>query len=255
VTDQFPPDHAHQSGIFLANVKTEFEGRSPDFWNLLGGTGRVRFKQIKKITEGPIFGELIVEHEHVDHSAPVDSAPNGKVAMLETWAVRVWNLNDPKPAFWVCDITSQATCATSSPIQMKEYHYGGMALRGAREWIPANCRFLTSEGKDRIEGNHTRPRWCDLSGNVKDQPVGITLMTQTKNFRFPEPLRIHPKMPYMVYSPAYLGDWDLVPGQSTLSQYRFLFHDGEIQTTDADRLSNDFCEPLVAVPVAAADPR
>ena len=28
-----PPDHMHQHGIFFANVSTEFEGKSVDFWN------------------------------------------------------------------------------------------------------------------------------------------------------------------------------------------------------------------------------
>jgi hypothetical protein len=217
----------------------------------LKGTGRVRFKGIKNFTSGPVFGELIVEQEHVDLLAP-----GGKVAILETWTVRVWNLNDPKPTYWVCDITSHLTCASSSPIRLKEYHYGGMALRGAREWTPENCHFLTSEGKTRIEGNHTRPRWCDVSGNVKGQNVGITIMTQSRNSRYPEPLRIHPTMPYMVYTPSQLGDWDLIPDQPpVVSRYRFLFHDGEIPTKTADRLSNDFNKPLVAIPVTSTSDR
>ena len=37
VTDELPPDHLHQSGIFLAYTKTAFEGRDVDFWNLAGG--------------------------------------------------------------------------------------------------------------------------------------------------------------------------------------------------------------------------
>src|SRR5262245_6503828 len=43
VTDELPPDHLHQSGIFMAFTKTEFESRDVDFWNLGGGKGRVRF--------------------------------------------------------------------------------------------------------------------------------------------------------------------------------------------------------------------
>src|SRR5438046_2060096 len=39
VTDELPPDHLHQSGIFLAYTKTQFEGRDVDFWNLGGGRG------------------------------------------------------------------------------------------------------------------------------------------------------------------------------------------------------------------------
>ena len=49
VTDELPPDHLHQSGIFLAFTKTIFEGREVDFWNLGGGKGRVRFQELKQI--------------------------------------------------------------------------------------------------------------------------------------------------------------------------------------------------------------
>src|SRR5262245_33710635 len=37
VTDELPPDHLHQSGIFFAFTKTQFEDRDVDFWNLAGG--------------------------------------------------------------------------------------------------------------------------------------------------------------------------------------------------------------------------
>src|SRR6185436_3329477 len=97
VTDQFPPDHAHQSGIFFAYTKTKFEDRDVDFWNLAGGKGRVRFKELKGISSGPVFGEIQALHEHVDLSAenankksPDDGITGGKVALIEDWDVRIW---------------------------------------------------------------------------------------------------------------------------------------------------------------------
>lgn len=241
VTDEFPPDHLHQSGIFLAHTKTEFEGRTPNFWDLLGGTGRVRFKRVNSTAGGAVFGEIRVEHEHVDLTVP-----GGKVALQEIWAVRVWNIGGPEAGYWICDITSELSCATSNPLQLKQYHYGGMALRGSRAWNEAHCRFLTSEGKDRLTGNHTRPNWCDLSGPVGGRTAGLTFFTHPGNFRFPEPLRIHPTMPYMVYSPSQLGDWEIVPGKPHVSRYRFIIHDGDLPAKTADRLWQDWTDPLAA---------
>lgn len=57
-------------------------------------TGRVRFKSVKNTTSGPIFGELLAEHEHVDLSVP-----NGKVALNETWSIRVWNVGGRDAGF------------------------------------------------------------------------------------------------------------------------------------------------------------
>ena len=33
MTDDFPPDHAHQHGLFFAWVSTSFDGHDVDFWN------------------------------------------------------------------------------------------------------------------------------------------------------------------------------------------------------------------------------
>jgi len=241
VTEQFPADHAHQSGLFLAYVKTAFEGRTPDFWNLLGGTGRVVSKGVTRTAAGPVFGEFEAVHEHLDQSAP-----GGKVALNETWNVRVWNVGGAETGYWVCDLTSRIACATDSPLRLPEYHYGGMALRGAQEWKPDNVTFVTSEGLDRTAGNHSRPWWCDIAGNVNGSKAGILFATHPDNLRAPEPLRIHPTMPYMVYTPSFLGDWEITPSAPHVSRYRFVFHDGDLPQATADRLQREFAAPLTA---------
>ena len=251
VTDELPPDHLHQSGIFLAYTKTKFEGRDVDFWNLAGGKGRVRFKALKEATSGPVFGQFVSEHEHVDLSAEADNTDigrtsGGRVALHEKWTVRVWpaGLN---AGYWMMDIASVQTCASGSPLVLPEYHYGGMAIRGAREWKPGKVTFLTSEGDERIKGNHSRPKWCDVRGLVEGKAAGIALMTHPSNFRFPEPLRIHPTMPYMVYTPSFLGDWEIKPGQPHHARYRFVVHDGKLTPERLNELWQDFAEPLEAV--------
>lgn len=251
VTDELPPDHLHQSGIFLAHTKTQFEGRDVDFWNLGGGKGRVRFKELKNQTSGPVFAQFRTEHEHVDLSASDDKTEigkttGGKVAVVETWDVRISNPGW-KSGYWLMDVQSSVRCAGESPLHLPEYHYGGMAIRAARSWTPQHVNFLTSEGDERIKGNHTRPRWCDVNGMIDGHAAGITLMTHPNNFRFPEPLRIHPTMPYMVYTPSFLGDWEIRPGTPHLSRYRFVIHDGNLTAETLNQLWQDYAQPLVAV--------
>ena len=115
-----------------------------------------------------------------------------------------------------------------------------------RPWTPQHVTFLTSEGDDRLKGNHTRPRWCDISGSIDDKAAGIALLTHPTNFRFPEPLRIHPTMPYMVYTPSFLGDWEIIPGKSHDSRYRFVVHDGNLTAETLDQLWRDYAHPLAA---------
>ena len=242
VTDQFPPDHAHQSGLFFAFTKTEFEGRTPNFWDLHGGTGLVRCREVKRVQGGAVFGEFQVVHEHVDLSGPAE-----QVALRELWTVRVWNLPQTSRGAFVCDVISRVAAAGSSPLVVKQYHYGGMALRGARGWTIDNSRFVTAEGQGRAAGNHTRPRWCDLAGPVDGETAGLAIMTHPDNLRFPEPLRIHPQMPYMVYSPAQLGDFSISPEAPWTGRYRYVFHDGATDAPLLNSLWEDFAAPLQAV--------
>jgi hypothetical protein len=246
VTDEYPPDHAHQSGVFLAYTKARFEDREPNFWELANKRGRVRYRSAVDYYEAnPIWVEFAVEHEHVDETAP---GGQGKVALLETWKVRIWNpiaKRTDRVDHWIFDIESRRRCATNQPLQLPQYHYGGMALRGARGWGGDKGQFTTSDGKDRVAGNHTRPRWCDLSGEVDGQVAGLALMTHPANFRYPEPLRIHPSMPYMVYTPSQLGDWEIAPGQEQVSRYRFVVHDGATSVPMLEHAWHEFAEPVV----------
>lgn len=250
VTDEMPPDHAHQSGIFLAYTRTQFAGRPVDFWNLAAGQGRVRFARLLLASSGPLFAQVMVEHEHValDPAAPPEQTgaeDGGTPVLRERWLIRAGQV-DAESGFWCLDILSTIRCAGDEPLKLPQYHYGGMALRGARGWTPDQVQCLTSLGQGRLEGNHTRPRWGQMRGPVDGRVAGIVLMTHPDNFRFPEPLRIHPTMPYMVYTPSHPGDWEIVPGKPHVSRYRFVIHDGELPAEAIDEVWHDFAHPLVA---------
>lgn len=251
VTDELPPDHLHQSGIFFAFTKAQFENREVDFWNLAGGKGRVRFKSAQAGTSGPIFASFRTEQEHVDLTADnekveIGKITGGKVALIETWEVRAWNPGS-NAGYWFMDIDSSIRCATASPLKLPEYHYGGMAIRAARPWVPKEVAFFTSEGDTRIKGNHKRAKWCDIHGLIDNKEAGIALFTNPQNFRFPEPLRIHPTMPYMVYTPQFLGDFELTPGTIHRSSYRFVIHDGQLSPDTLNQLWQNYATPLAAI--------
>jgi hypothetical protein len=85
------------------------------------------------------------------------------------------------------------------------------------------------------------------SSNTKDNDdpsqasiAGIALLTHPRNFRFPEPLRIHPSMPYMVYTPSQLGDWSIDPGIASTSRYRWVVHDGDLPPESIERIWQAF---------------
>ncbi len=235
VTDDFPSDHRHHHGVWFAWTKTVFEGRHPDFWNLGGLTGTVRFAAVIDTFAGPVFGGFRVRHEHLDLSAP--DAP--RKALDEVWTVRVWNVDPEHRAGFLWELESVQRCAEAS-IRFPRYRYGGIGFRGAREWGGTNCRFLTSEGRTRKDGHGTRARWCDVSGPLGTATGGVAVMSHPRNFRFPEPMRIHPSIPFFNFAPSQAGDWSMAPGQDYVFRYRFLVHDGNAVVPVLEQAWTDF---------------
>lgn len=236
VTDDYPSDHYHHHGIWFAWTKTEFEGKHPDFWNVGDNTGRVDFEKVGKTWSGPVYAGFTSLQKYV---ALTGEAP--KTALNEEWDVRVYNVGD---SYFVFDIVATQECASASPLILEEYRYGGMGVRGNREWKDkAKVSFLTSEGKTRLDGNATRGRWCHIGGSVDGQLVGIAVLDHPSNFRAPVPLRIHPDDPYFNYAPSQMGRFQIDPGKKFVLRYRYVVSDGPPDAKLLERLWNDYANP------------
>ena len=252
VTDDFPPDHAHQHGLFFAWVNTTFDGRKVDFWNQHTRTGRVGHDPDvpgPTFSGGPIMADFHTSLRHEDTTAPGGPVP----VLLEGWDIHAYNV----PGCIVIDFESELKCAGNKPLKLNKHIYGGLGYRGNRQWGDPTVKgndppdpsksghsdFLTSEGKRRGDGNHTRPRWADLSGEVDGKVGGLTILDHPGNFRYPQPVRLHPNMPYLSFAPEVLGEFEIVPGQKYVSRYRLIVHDGRPDLALIERVWNDYAEP------------
>lgn len=245
VTGNYPPDHRWHRGIWLAWTHTEFEGRQPDFWNMgkeKGGglTGEVRFDKLLATWSGPIHSGFRATHRFLDHTAP-----NPKPALNEEWVVIAYALTTRGMPAHVFDLVSTQTCADSEPLKLPKYFYGGLGFRGHRQWEEQDNFFvLTSDGEtDRVKANQNRCRWIDLSGRTDGQLCGLAILDHPDNFRAPQPVRVNPKNPQTCNAPSELGDWEISPGKSYVSRYRFVVHDGPPDKAELDRLWNDYAHP------------
>ena len=241
VTDDYPSDHHHHHGIWFAWTKTEFEGAHPDFWNVGDKTGRVDFVSLNRPWGGPVHGGFESRQLYV---ALTGAAP--KTALNEEWEVRVYNVGQAGSArrYFLFDIVATQQCMTKSPLVLEEYRYGGMGVRGHRNWKDkTKVSFLTSEGKTRESGNATRARWIHMSGLVDDRMVGLAVLDHPGNFRSPQPLRIHPDDPYFNYAPSQLGRFEIKPGERFVVRYRYVVADGAADKAELDRLWSDYATP------------
>ena len=234
VTGDFPASHRHQHGVFFAWTRTRFEGREVDFWNTGAGQGRVECAAFSP-TGGPVVGELRAMHHHTDLTAP--GGP--KLALVEQWELRVHGQRSPH----VLDLVSMQECAGDRPLEVLEYHYGGLAFRGPEAWEGRAATFLTSEREDRAAGDGSRVRWCAASGPSPELAT-LAILCHPDNLRAPHPVRIHPSNPYFCFSPCRLGAFSIAPGRPLTSRYRLIAMDGPADADELDGMWNDYADPV-----------
>ena len=223
LTGDYAADHPHQHGIFFAWTKSRFQGKPTEFWNQKKQLGDIRYQGSEWKTDKS--GKIILESRQI-FTAGKDSA---EPILSETWQIEIpAKQND----YYQFDLISTQSCATDDPLLIQKYHYGGMAIRGNDQWMEKNKngkpvgKMITSEEKNRENGNHSRPRWVSLHGPVDGQECGVVVMNHPDNFRFPQWVRLHPKMPYFVFAPMVEEPFRIEPGKPYVSKFRYLTYDG-----------------------------
>lgn len=240
VTGDYATNHVHHHGFWWAWTKTEFEGRTPDFWNMGEKKGRVDFVRSTPPVSGPVWAGFRSEHVYTDLLA--DPA---KPALYETWRVRVYALAGALGVNLV-DLDSEQLCATPSPLKLPKYLYGGLGYRGPGAWDGAeNIHYLDSNGvTNRVDGNFSHARWYYMGGLVDGHLAGVAVLGHPANFRAPQPLRVHPTEPYACWAPSQQGDWSIKPGEPYRSRYRILALDGPPDPALLNQLWDDFATPV-----------
>lgn len=243
VTDAYPPDHLHQDGIWTAWSRTRHRDRRVDFWNLHRKTGRVDVIALDHAWDGAVEAGFSARHQFTDLTG---ESPES--VLVETWTTRIWTPDSRDQGVWFLDLTHDQVIDGEGHLELLEHIYGGLAVRGHRDWLGADkARFLTADGiADRVEANDTRSRWCAISGAVDDGSAGLAVLDHPGNLRSPQPLRVHPEMPYFCYGPVALGALSITPDEPYRASYRIVIFDGDPDPEILNRIWNDFGDPPVA---------
>ncbi len=242
VTGDYAPDHAHQHGLFFAWTKSKFRGEATEFWNQAREQGDVRYSRYLGSETSDATASLGFEQIFT-------SGKDSDEAIL----TEVWQIEVPKvkaPGCFVFDLTSTQSCATADPLEILQHHYGGMAIRGSSDWLSQDeagqekpeGRMLTSRGKTRLDGNHSRPDWVAMYGPVDGHTCGVVVMSHPSNFRSPQWVRLHPSKPYFVFAPMVEAPFTIEPDQPYVSRFRYLTFDGEPDIESIKSLWNDFAK-------------
>lgn len=237
-----PPDHYHHYGIWNPWTHLLYKEDTLDFWNLNSKDGTVRFANFISEKNGPVFAEYSALHEHVAFLKSGD-----EVILNETQSVRVYQPD--KTDYYIADITIRYNCATSEPVLLLEYRYGGLGWRTTEQWDKNNSTVLSSEGKTRKDADGTKARWCLVQGAVDNDHAGVLMMSYPTNYNHPEPLRIWPENQYnrgdmfANFDPTKDRDWLLEPGKTYTLRYRFLVFNGPFDKEKSETAWQDFSSP------------
>jgi hypothetical protein len=242
ITDDYPVNHKHHHGICFAWTHTEFEGRTPDFWNMGDGKGTVEFVSLDKTWSGPVHAGFGSKHRQIDLTSG-----EPKTALNETWNLTLYAVgNEPLHPYFLFDLEITDTCA-GAPLKLPEYRYGGIGIRGNWAWNGKDkINFLNSDGiTDRSKGekNETKGHWAYMGGMLEGGSTGIAILDHPMNVRSPQPQRIHPSEPFLNLAPQQAGDVEITPGKPLTLRYRFYVADGAPNKSELDRLWNDYAHP------------
>ena len=238
LTDDFPVDHTHQHGIFMAWTNTTFRKSFIDFWNQHLKKGTIAHMDVLNIKEGLVFTALKLSLRHI-------SLEHGDV-LNEIWKITVYPFSD----YFLFDLESQQKNISTDTLFLNKYHYGGLAFRGSGQWnvhdpnYKTRWNVLSSEGYKDSNANHTHARWVDVWGKIDNSTAGATVFSHPSNFRYPQAIRVHPQMPYFVYSPVVDGAFTLAPNQTYRSLYRYYVHADGPDTSFIKKLETNWVEPM-----------
>jgi hypothetical protein len=209
--------HPHHRGVFSAWAKVRVGEETVDVWNVQKETGRTEAVGLAELEESG-FSAL---RRHVK--------VGGEVLLEERWRVGV----APGDGFNAIDIDMEQVVRAPGGVILETYAYGGLGFRATRYWNAADEKhfigapsILTSEGEtDREAANHRRARWILLEGPFPEGKAGVVMLQHPQTDRFPQPVRLHPTMPYFVFCPVVNEPLSLPEGAFYRARFRILAFD------------------------------
>jgi len=209
-------DHSHHRSLWFG-----YDGvNGHDFWR--AGKEPTLHQEFVSVTSGPVFGEF---------AARVAWMPKGERQVCEdVRRFRVWRT----PGSRVVDVSVDLR-ATNGPLQLGDSEEGMLGFRVASSMkVQAGGTIRNAAGQTNGDAWGKRSPWCDYSGDLGGETVGIAILDSPENLRHPTYWHVRP---YGLFCANRFGVRDFtgegdgshrIPqGRSLLQRYRVYMHRGD----------------------------
>jgi len=223
------PDHPHQRGLWFAHEKVN----GLDFWNneasyTTPNRGKIVLAKLDEVSGGKDQGVIAATFDWTDLAGH----------KLLTEARRMTFYADPKLRIVDFDITLTAAADAVTFGDAKDGLFG-IRMRPVLQEAGGTGHIGNADGLAGERQLWGKPsNWCDYSGTVNGEKVGIAILDHPENPR--HPVRWHARG-YGLFAAnpfalaAFTGDktkdgsLTVAPGQSVRFRYRVIIHEGDAQ--------------------------
>ena len=233
-------DHPHHRGLYFAHG----EVNETNNWNEVPGQhATMRHQGFTRLTSGPVQGSFTQSVDWLDME--------GAVVLTEQRTVTVYHTSDDER---LLDAVL-AFRASAGAVLFGDTKEGGLiSVRVATSMDAKEAGRIENAagGIQEAETWGKRAQWCDYSGPVAGQTLGVCLMDHPDNPRHPTHWHVRnyglmTANPFGLsdYSrdPAQRGDLLLQDGARLTFRYRVLIHRGNAQDADLHARYQDLAHP------------
>ncbi len=223
------PDHQHQRGLWFAHEKVN----GLDFWNneasyTTPNRGKIVLAKLDETSSGKDRGVIAATFDWTDLAGN----------KLLTESRRMTFYADPKLRMVDFDITLTAAAAAVTFGDAKDGAFG-IRMRPVLQEAGGTGHITNADGLAGEKQLWGKPsNWCDYSGEVNGENVGITILDHPENPG--HPVRWHARG-YGLFAAnpfalaAFTGDkaqdgsLTVAPGRSVRFRYRVIIHEGDVK--------------------------
>ena len=229
------PDHPHQRGLWFAHAKVN----GLDFWNIAplnqppynrADRGKIVLKKLGETKSGKDKGTVATTFDWTNK--------DGDVLMTENRLTTFY----ADPANRIIDLDITLTAVQKVTLSDEKDGVLGIRLRPILQEDKGTGHITNAEGLTTEKNVWGKPsNWCDYSGDIKDEKVGVAILDHPSNPK--HPVRWHVRA-YGLFAANPFGsgtlqtpagpheDMTLEPGKTLRYRYRIIIHPGDVKTAN-----------------------